>query len=139
MLLDRGVIDTDFYLQEYVGVEQPGEMRVRVMRDRALQDPAIQRVLALHAALKGGYIDFVMQAAAEIGMDPGQLLAILGFGNPSQQAPAANQGAGDPRNVAAQRQGSSPTMFGGAQKAQPAPGSPSAVRDAAVPGVAIGG
>lgn len=136
VLLDRGAIDMDYYRQEFVGIENPGEMAIRVMRDRALQSPEVQRVLALAAALKGGYIDFVMEQAQEIGMDPGALLGILGFGNPSQQAPAANQGAGDPRNVAAQRQGSSPTLFSGAQKAQP--GSPSAVRDAAVPGLSIG-
>ena len=139
VLLDRGVIDTDFYLQEYVGVEQPGEMRERVLRDRALQDPAIVRVRALAAALKGGYIDYVMEQAQSIGMDPGQLLSVLGFGNPSQQAPAQNQGAGAPQNVAAQRQGSQATLFGGAQKSQPLPGSQSAIRDQAVPGVPIGG
>lgn len=138
VLLDRGVIDTDFYLSEYVGVEQPGKMRERVLRDRALQDPAIIRVLALAAALKGGYIDYVMQQAQAIGMDPGQMLSVLGFGNPSQMAPAQNQGAGAPQNVAAQRQGGQATMFGGALKAQPVPGSPSDVRDQAVPGVPIG-
>lgn len=126
VLLDRGVIDTDFYLQEYVGVEEPGQMRIRVLRDRALNDPSIQRVLALHAALKGGYIDYVMEAAKDIGMDPTQLLSVLGFGNPSQQAPAANQGAGNPQNVAAQRQGGQATLFGGNQNAQPVPGSPAA-------------
>ena len=136
VLVDRGAIDLDTYVQDFVGYENPGEMRERVLRDRALQDPAIMRVLALAAALKGGYIDYVMDAATQIGMDPGQLLAVLGFGNPSQQSPAANQGAGDPRNVAAQRQGGEATVFSGAQKAQP--GSPSAVRDAAVPGLPIG-
>jgi hypothetical protein len=135
-LLKEGVIDTDFYLQEYVGVEQPGEMRERVLRDRALQDPAIVRVLALAAALKGGYIDYAMDAAKQIGMDPGQLLAVLGFGNPSQQSPGANQGTGSPMNVGAQQ---GPSMFGGNMKPQPVPGGPSDVRDQSVPGVSIGG
>lgn len=126
VLLDRGVIDVDFYLQEYVGVEEPGQMRIRVLRDRALNDPSIQRVLALHAALKGGYIDYVMEAAKDIGMDPTQLLSVLGFGNPSQQAPAPNQGGGNPQNVAAQRQGGQPTLFGGNQKTQPVAGAPAA-------------
>lgn len=139
VLLDRGVIDTDFYLQEYVGVENPGEMRIRVMRDRALQAPEIQRVMSLWAALDGGFIDEVLKMAVAIGMDPGMLLAILGFGTPQQQTPATNQGAGAPQNVAAQRQGGSATMFGGAQKSQPAPGSPSDVRNQAAPGVPIGG
>lgn len=136
-MLDRGVIDKDTYVQDFLGYENPGEMRIRVLRDRALDSPEIQRVLAFAAALKGGYLDFVMDQAATLGIDPGTLLSVLGFGNPSQQAPAANQGAGAPQNVAAQRQGSSPTMFSGTQKTQP--GSPSAVRDAAVPGVSIGG
>jgi hypothetical protein len=139
VLLDRGVIDTDTYVQDFVGYENPGEIRERVLRDRALQAPEIVRVLTLAAALKGGYIDYLMEVAGQIGMDPGQLLATLGFGNPSQMAPAANQGAGAPQNVAAQRQGSQATLFGGAMKAQPVPGSPSAVRDQAVPGVPIGG
>ena len=116
--------------------ENPGEMRIRVLRDRALNSPEIQRVLTFAAALKGGYMDFVMDQAASLGIDPAALLSVLGFGNPSQQSPAANQGAGAPQNVAAQRQGSDPTMFSGTQKSQP--GSPSAVRDAVVPGVSIG-
>ena len=139
VLMDRGAIDLDTYIQDFVGYENPGEMRQRVLRDRALQSPEIIRVMALWAALKGGYIDKVMEMAQMIGMDPGALLAALGFGNPSQQAPAANQGAGAPQNVAAQRQGNSPTMFSGTQKAQPVPGSPADVRNAAVPGLAIGG
>lgn len=137
VLLDRGAIDMDTYLEDFVGYQNPGEMRIRVMRDRALQSPEVQRVLSLAAALQGGYIDYVLEQAQTIGMDPGALLSVLGFGNPSQQAPAANQGAGDPRNVAAQRQGPTPTLFSGTEKAQP--GSPSAVRDAAAPGVPIGG
>lgn len=141
-LLDRGVIDRDYYLQEFVGVENPGEMRIRVLRDRALDSPEIQRVLSFAAALKGGYMEYVLNQASSLGMDPAALLSILGFGNPSQQAPAANQGAGAPQNVAAQRQaaGGGPTMFGGAQKAQPqAPGPQQAVRDQVTPGLAIRG
>lgn len=138
VLLDRGAIDMDTYLQDFVGYENPGEMRVRVLRDRALNSPEIQRVLSFAAALKGGYLDYVMDQALMLGIDPAALLSVLGFGNPSQQAPAANQGAGAPQNVAAQRQGSQATMFGGAQKSQPVPGSPSDVRDQAVPGVSIG-
>lgn len=138
VLLDRHVIDIDTYVQDFVGYENPGEMRVRVMRDLALQSPEIIRVMSLWAALKGGYIDKVMEMADQIGMDRGQLLAMLGFGNPSQQAPAVNQGAGAPQNVAAQRQGSQPTLFGGAMKQQPAPGSPSDIRNQVVPGLGIG-
>lgn len=139
VLVDRGAIDMDTYVQDFVGYENPGEMRKRVLRDRALQSPEILRVMGLWAALKGGYIDKVMEMAVEIGMDPGQLLAILGFGNPSQQAAAPNQGAGAPSQVAAARQGGTATMFGGNLKAQPVPGSPSDVRNQTVPGVPIGG
>lgn len=139
VLVDRGAIDMDTYVQDFVGYENPGEMRLRVLRDRALQSPEIGRVMALWAALKGGYIDKVMEMATDLGMDPGQLLAVLGFGNPSQQAAAPNQGAGAPSQIAAARQGGTATMFGGAQKTQPAPGSPSAVRDQAVPGLTANG
>lgn len=139
--LDRGAIDMDTYRQDYLGYENPGEIGVKVLRDRALQDPAIQRVMAFAAALETGYLDFVFKKAGELGIDPAALLSVLGFGNPSQQAPATNQGAGDPRNVAAQRQAADggPTMFSGAQKSQPVPGSPADVRNQVVPGLPIGG
>ena len=137
VLVDRGAIDLDTYIQDFVGYENPGEIRMKVMRDRALSSPEIQRVLSFAAALKGGYLDYVMNEATKLGIDPAALLSVLGFGNPSQQAPATNQGAGSPQNVAAQRQGQDATMFSGTQKAQP--GSPSAVRDQVVPGVSIGG
>ena len=140
VLLDRGVIDTDTYVQDFVGYENPGEMRIKVLRDRALNSPEIARVLSFAAALKGGYLDYVMNQAQALGIDPTALLSVLGFGNPSQQSPAANQGAGAPQNVAAQRQaasgGGGPTMFSGTQKVQPV-GPQQAVRDEVAPGIPI--
>ena len=138
-LVDRGVIDTDTYIQDFVGYENPGEMRIKVLRDRALNSPEIARVLSFAAALKGGYLDYVMNQAQSLGMDPAALLSVLGFGNPSVQTPAANQGAGAPQNVAAQRQAAQggPTMFSGTQKDLQAPGPQQAVRDQAAPGVPI--
>lgn len=137
--LSLGLVDMDTAIAEYLHFPNPGEIRTKVMRDKALQSPEIQRVLSLAAAMEGGYIDYVLEMAMKIGMDPGQLLATLGFGNPSQQAPGAQQFGGQPNNVAAQLAppGQSSTM-GGNVKPQPTPGGPSDVRDQAVPGVPIG-
>ena len=137
-LVDRGRLDTDTYLQDFVGYENPGEIRMKVLRDRALESPEIQRVLVFAAAAEGGYLDYVFEQAQRLGIDPAALLSVLGFGNPSQQAAAANQGAGAPGQVAAQRQAAGgASIYSGTQKSQP--GSPSDVRDRAAPGLVIGG
>lgn len=139
ILYGLGAIDMDYLRSEYAHIPQPGEMGIRVMRDKALQSPEIQRVVALAAAMENGYIDYVMEAAKKIGMDPGQLLATLGFGAPNQQSGAMSQlGAGSPQNAAAQMPLPQQSIMGGNLKPQPAEGSPSAVRNAAVPGVPIG-
>lgn len=148
ILYGLGAIDMDYLRSEYAHIPQPGEMGIRVMRDKAMQSPEIMRVLSLAAAMENGYIQYVMDAAAQIGMDPGMLLATLGFGAPQQQSGAQSQlGAGSPQNAAAQMGagGGAPQMplpqqsiMGGSMKSQPQPGSPSAVRNAAVPGVPIG-
>lgn len=139
VLLGLGAIDMDTFVTDYAHYENPGEMRIRVLRDRALAAPEIQRVLSLAAAMENGYIQYVLDAAKKIGMDPGMLLATLGFGAPQQQSGAASQmGAGQPQNAAAQM--GQQSLMGSQQnmKPQPQPGSPSAVRDQVVPGMAIG-
>ena len=136
--LGLGLVDIDTAITTYLHFNNPGEIRTKILRDGALQSPEIKRVLSLAAAIEGGYIDYVMQAATKIGMDPGQLLTTLGFGNPSQQAPGQPQ-TGQPNNVAAQiaPPGQSST-FGGNVKSQPVPGGPADIRNQTVPGTPIG-
>ena len=143
--LQLGLVDTDTAITTYLHFNNPGEIRTKIMRDKALQSPEIQRVLSLAAAMEGGYVDYVMEQAKKIGMDPGQLLTTLGFGNPSQQAPAAQSFGGQPQNVAAQvgaSQGLPPpaqsSTMGGNMKPQPVPGGPADIRNQAAPGTPIG-
>ena len=143
VLLGLGAIDMDTFITDYAHYEQPGEMRIKVMRDRAMASPEIQRVLSLAAALENGYIDYVMEAAKKLGMDPGMLLATLGFGAPQQQSGAASQlGAGAPQNAAAQM-GSNQmplpqqSLMGGNMKPQPQEGGQADIRDQAAAGIPI--
>lgn len=144
VLLGLGAIDLDTFVTDYAHYEQPGEMRVRVLRDRALASPEIQRVLSLAAAMENGYIQYVLDAATKLGMDPGMLLSTLGFGAPQQQSGAMSQlGAGAPQNAGAQMQGAGQmplpqqSLMGGNLKPQPQPGGQSDIRNQAVPGMAI--
>jgi len=142
--LQLGLVDIDTAITTYLHFNNPGEIRTKIMRDKALQSPEIQRILSLAAAMEGGYLDYVMAMAVKIGMDPGQLLTTLGFGNPSQQAPASQSFGGQPQNVAAQvgaGQMSPPqqsSTMGGNVKPQPMPGGPADIRNQSVPGVPIG-
>lgn len=144
VLLGLGLITKSYFLTEYAHIEQPGEMLDQVMVDQALEAPEIRRAITLALALKMGHVQYALDAAAQIGMDPGMLLSILGFGAPQQQSGAQSQlGAGAPQNAAAQMGGASmplpqQSLMGGNLKPQPVPGSQGAVRDAAVPGVSIG-
>ncbi len=139
ILLGLGAIDMDYFRSEYAHITQPGEMGIRVLRDRAMQSPEVQRVLALAAAMENGYIEYALQMAAKVGMDPGMFLSLLGLGAPQQQSGAMSQlGAGAPQNAAAQMSTPQQSLMGGNMKPQPQPGSPSAVRNEAVPGVPIG-
>lgn len=145
ILYSLGAIDMDYLRSEYAHIPQPGEMGIRVMKDRALQSPEIQRVVNLAAAMENGYVSYVMEAAAKIGMDPGQLLSVMGFGTPQQQSGAMSQTGGQPNNVAAQvgAGGGAPvslpqnSLMGGNNKSQPGTGE-SAVRNAVVPEMPIG-
>lgn len=151
ILLGLGAIDMDTFVEKFAHFQFPGEMKIRVLRDKALMSPEIQRVLALAAALENGYIDYVMEAAQKLGMDPGMLLATLGFGVPTQtgqggfggqqgaqQAPP-QQAGGQPQNVSPQMALPQQSLFGGNLKPQPQAGSQRAVRDQAAPGLAING
>jgi hypothetical protein len=149
ILLALGAIDMDTFIEKFAHFQFPGEMRIRVLRDKALMSPEIQRVLSLAAAMENGYIDYVLGAAQKLGMDPGQLLATLGFGSPTQtgqqpapgavgsQQQAPQQFGGQPQSTAPQMALPQQSLMGGNMKPQPAPGGQAAVRDAAVPGIPI--
>jgi hypothetical protein len=150
ILLGLGAIDLDTFITDFAHYQFPGEMRVRIMRDKALMSPEIQRVISLAAALESGHIQYVMQAAQTIGMDPGQLLATLGFGVPTQQGQggfggqlgaqqqAPQQVGGQPQNTAPQMAVPQQSLMGGNMKPQPTPGGQSDIRNAVAPGISIG-
>ena len=159
VLLSLGLIDKATAISDYAGYPQPGEMLERIYAERAMDSPEIQKIINLAAALENGYVQKVLDSAKDLGIDPAVLLQMMGFGaNPQQQPPAAPGAPGAPQNIAAQvgvRPAVPPTsILGQPNKAQPnAPltgsisgavqqaqtlGTPSNVRDRAVPGVPIG-
>jgi hypothetical protein len=136
MLKADGAIDDDTYIEDFAGYEQPEEMRVRIMRDRILQNPLIQGIMALGAAKEMGMLDTVEEYAAAAGLDPKLIVsqvvqALLGAAAPgAPPSGAAGPGGGVPPgapNAPAGLNGTGggtpdTTMFPTAQT-QPQPGS----------------
>ena len=158
--LSLGLIDKDTAISDFLGYDQPGEMRQRILLDKIQDAPEFTRVAVLAAALESGYIQSIIDMAKQIGMDPGQLITTLGFGNPSQQASGPSVG-GAPGNVASQFSGGPAALPSESQMGQPnkpqgvpgtggfgmdqlqaaqrgqTPGTQTAVRNAAQPGLPI--
>src|SRR5258706_6667267 len=166
VLRAEGLIDDATSITDYAGYTNPGEMLERVAADRAMKSPEVQRVINLAAIMENGYFDYLVEAAKKIGMPMGQLLNILGLGSPQQQQGTGNPqqqypqggGAGQPANPAAQMSARpaapSQSTLGQPNKAQPngpltgsitgavrqaqTAGTPSNIRNRAVPGIPIG-
>lgn len=158
ILLQLKAIDRSTFIQDYAGYPQPGEMMERIAADEAMENPAIKNVIALAAALENGYIKEVINYARELGMDPGALLQMVGFGQ--QQQGGGGPPVGQPSSVAPQIAAQRPavpaqSMLGQPNKSQPGapmtgsltanirqaqtPGTPSNIRNSVVPGLPIGG
>lgn len=145
VLLQLGAIDKDTFLQDFAGYEQPEEMRTRIMRDRALESPEIQRIIQLSALLRLGFMEEIFGRAQELGIDPSVLLQSMGLlQQPGMQQPGMQPPVGVPQipGVAPQLAGGVDQALG-TSKTQPVPGTirpvgPQAqTRDAAVPGLPI--
>ncbi len=141
LLLQVGAIDMDTYISDFAGYEQPGKMRLRVLRDKIMASPEFTRIATVAAAMETGIIDYALDVANRAGVDPVPFLQVLGFGVPGQQQmpgavapvnPAMAAAQHTPSNAANATQGT-PSV-----PSSPPPGSPMAVRDAAAPGVSIG-
>lgn len=85
----QGVIDAGTFLQDFAGYEQPDELRVKVLRDQVMRLPQIQQVMMLAALEETGMLKYVLQKAAEFGMDPMAMLQALGLLQAPQPAPGA--------------------------------------------------
>lgn len=117
----EGVIDSDTYLSDFAGYEQPEEMRIRVMRDRIMRLPQVQQVMMLAALDETGMLDFLVEAARKIGMEPGQVLASLGLLQAPQQAPVG-PGGGAPGGGGAASLSGARMNPGPSAQAEPMPG-----------------
>ncbi len=150
--LALGLIDKETAIRE-VGYPEALEMLEKIYHDRAMDSPEIQRVLNLASLMENGYMQYVLDAAKKIGMDPGQLLSVLGLGSPQQQLPGRTP-PGQPGNIAAQIAPPGMSMLGQPNKEQPGapittgsvgrpaisaatPGTQSNIRDQSVPGLPI--
>ena len=129
-LLQLGAIDLDTFIEDYAGYENPEEMRIKVMRDRAVASQPIQNLLNIAAIHESGMIDWLTEKLAPLGIPPAAILQAIGaFTNPGGQT--LNGGGGGPiqANTAAMSGGgilaSGPNRTVNATaKDQPQPGAP---------------
>ena len=146
LLLQVGAIDMDTYISDFAGYEQPGKMRLRVLRDKIMNSPEFTRIATVAAAMETGLIDYALDVATRAGVDASAFLQVLGFGVPGQQQLPAPTAPVNPAMAAAQHTPSnatnatqgSPASPGIPSSATAPPGSPQAVRNAVAPGLSIG-
>ncbi len=144
LLLQVGAIDMDTYISDFAGYEQPGKMRLRVLRDKIMSSPEFTRIATVAAAMETGLVDYALDVANRAGVDPMPFLQVLGFGVPGQQQMPGAVAPVNPAMAAAQHTPSNAANATAGSPASPsitptAPeGSPMAVRNAAAPGVPIG-
>ena len=141
-LLSLGAIDMGTFSQKYGNIENPGEMRKAVMRDKIMNSPEFQRIAIVEAAVQTGVLDRALDIAQKYGLDPLPFFQVLGLGVPGQQQQPGAPAPANPANQAAQN------MLAGrpdaTERAQPEPfgappGPQAQARNAAAPGVSIGG
>ena len=138
-LLNLGAIDMGNFSQKYAGIENPGEMRTLVMRDKIMNSPEFQRIATVEAAVQTGILDRAIEIAQKYGLDPLPFFQVLGLGIPGQQQLPNTPAPTNPAQQAVQNPlGGSPTATAKTQPLPGAPGPQAAVRNAAAPGVPIG-
>jgi len=141
-LLNLGAIDMGTFSQRYGAIENPGEMRKLVMRDKIMNSPEFQRIAIVEAAVETGVLDRAIDIALKYELDPLPFFQVLGLGVPGQQQMPNTPGPANPAQQASQNQlGGAPDAT---MKAQPEPfgvppGPQAQARNAAAPGLSISG
>lgn len=90
------------FLSDFAGYSEPGKMLEAVRVEKALKDPAIQRVFTFAAFLETDYAQAVFDAADKLGIPKADLLKMLGFGAQPSLTAGNGQASGAPANIAEQ-------------------------------------